>query len=187
MDDLIIFSQLNDFIFCPISIYFHNLFGDTDTMLFQSSDQINGTDAHSAIEDGRYSRRKQILQAIPVYSEQYGLCGKIDIFDNSKGILTERKKKITTIYDGYVFQLYAQYFALTEMGYAVKHICFHSMDDNKTYPVKLPSEDFKMLAKFERTIKDIQNFDPDTYVQTNPAKCQRCIYEPACDRSVRAT
>ena len=52
--------------------------------------------------------------------------------------LIERKKKITTIYDGYVFQLYAQYYCLIEMGYLVEKIQFYSFDSNKTYPIKLP-------------------------------------------------
>jgi hypothetical protein len=45
MDDYIIISNLNDFIFCPASIYFHNLYGSMDTFLYQGASQINGTDA----------------------------------------------------------------------------------------------------------------------------------------------
>ena len=54
-------TQLNDFVFCPASIYFHMLYGDTDNILYQSRDQINGTAAHSAIDEQRYSDRKDIL------------------------------------------------------------------------------------------------------------------------------
>lgn len=36
MDDLIIISNLNDFIFCPASIYFHKLYGSEDTIMYQS-------------------------------------------------------------------------------------------------------------------------------------------------------
>ncbi len=43
MEDLIPISNLNDFIFCPISIYFHNLYGEVDNIIFQTTDQINGT------------------------------------------------------------------------------------------------------------------------------------------------
>ena len=28
MDDIILISNLNDFIFCPVSIYFHKLYGN---------------------------------------------------------------------------------------------------------------------------------------------------------------
>ncbi len=125
-------SNLNDFIFCPVSIYFHSLDYDSDKMLIQSEKQINGTSSHSACDEGRYTDKKSILQGISVISEEYGLIGKIDVFDSESGMLTERKKKINKIYDGYIFQLYAQYFALCEMGYAVKSILLYSIDDNKT-------------------------------------------------------
>lgn len=46
MDDIIIISNLNDFIFCPASIYFHKLYGSEDVLMYQSSYQIDGTKAH---------------------------------------------------------------------------------------------------------------------------------------------
>ena len=41
MFEEILTTQLNDFIFCPASIYFHNLYGETDKMVYQSTQQIN--------------------------------------------------------------------------------------------------------------------------------------------------
>ena len=98
--------------------------------------------------------------------------------------MTERKNKIIKIYDGYVFQIYAQYFGLSEMGYEVESMRFHSLSDNKNYNVELPQNDKEMFEKFERLIKDIRTFDMEKFVQTNQAKCQNCIYEPSCDRSL---
>lgn len=40
MDDAIIISNLNDFIFCPASIYFHNLYGSRSTIMYQNSSQL---------------------------------------------------------------------------------------------------------------------------------------------------
>lgn len=57
MDDCIIISNLNDFIFCPASIYFHNLYGSMETMLYQGPAQINGANAHKAVDEGNYSKR----------------------------------------------------------------------------------------------------------------------------------
>lgn len=74
MDDLIIISNLNDFIFCSASIYFHKLYGSQDKLLFQSKSQLDGTKAHEKIDNGQYSSRKNILMAIDVYSEKYGYC-----------------------------------------------------------------------------------------------------------------
>lgn len=184
MDDYIIFSWLNDYIFCPVSIYFHQLYGEKKTTLVQNRNQLEGACAHSAVDEGRYSTRKDVLQAAFVICEKYRLFGRIDVFDIKNGILTERKKKISRIYDGYIFQLYAQYFSLLEMGYKVNKIRFHSLSDNKNYTIPLPEESPRMLAKFERTIAEIRNFKLEEYIQQNREKCLNCIYEPACDRTL---
>lgn len=184
MDDCIIISSLNDFIFCPASIYFHKLYGSQDTITYQNSYQINGTSSHETVDKGTYSARKNIITALEIYSEKYNLVGKIDIYDADSKTLTERKRQIKTIYDGYIYQIYAQYFALCEMGYEVRKLRFYSMVDNKTYPVKLPSEDTEMLHKFEKTINDIKNFDMENFWQENSEKCRKCIYESACDRGL---
>ena len=34
MDDIIKISNINDFIFCPASIYFHNLYGNENKLMF---------------------------------------------------------------------------------------------------------------------------------------------------------
>jgi CRISPR-associated exonuclease Cas4 len=184
MDSLIPISYLNDFIFCPVSIYFHQLYGNQPLVTYQCRDQLKGTAAHKAIEEKRYSTRKNVIQAIPVYSERLGLIGKIDIFDEDNGILTERKRQIKHIYDGYIFQLYAQFYCLTEMGYKVKKLRLYSVVDNHPYNVKLPDEDIQMKAKFYNLLKRIASFDVESYKQTNQKKCEHCIYEPACGRSL---
>ncbi|MBQ9635593.1 MAG: type V CRISPR-associated protein Cas4, partial [Acidaminococcaceae bacterium] len=116
MDDLIPISYLNDFIFCPVSIYFHQVYGEQERMTYQCSDQINGTAAHKSVDSSTYTTRKNVLQGLSVYSERLRLIGKIDVFYQDIGVLTERKKRIKTIYDGYVFQIYAQCYCLREMG-----------------------------------------------------------------------
>ena len=176
-------SNLNDFIFCPASIYFHSLDYETERLTYQDSYQINGTAAHKSVDSGTYSDNKNILQSISVYSEKYNLIGKIDMFDNDKHVLTERKKKVKTIYDGYIFQVYAQYFGLTEFGYKVKKIKIYSMDDNKVYPIELPVENSKMLCKFESLIHAINTFTFNQFVQKNTEKCKKCIYETLCSFS----
>ncbi len=173
-------SNLNDFIFCPVSIYFHAIDSDADSIMSQCESQINGTSAHDAVDNCRYSNKQTVLQAVTVYCDEYNIFGKIDLFDISNGILTERKKKIKNIYDGYIFQVYAQYFALCEMGYDVKTIRLYSMDDNKVYPVLLPKENERMLQKFEKLLYDINHFNLSEFQQTNPLKCKQCIYEPLC-------
>lgn len=183
MDDAILITELNDFIFCPVSIYFHKLYGGKDRMIYQSSEQINGTAAHKPVDEGNYSSSKNIITAIDVYSDKYNIIGKIDIYDADKKMLRERKKRVKQLFDGFIFQLYAQYFALTEMGYEVEKLEIYSIDDHKHYPIARPEENLEMLAKFEQLIKDMRDFEIDSYIQDNNLKCEHCIYEPSCDRS----
>lgn len=119
-----------------------------------------------------------------MYSEKYNLTGKIDIYNQKTKELIERKKHVVTVYEGYIFQLYAQYYCMLEMGYEIAALKIHSMDDNKTYTVDLPSEDINMNEKFEKLINDIEDFSLEEYVQTNEKKCKTCIYESLCDRSL---
>lgn len=184
MEDPILITWLNDFIFCPASIYFHNLYGETERIAFQQPCQLNGTAAHERIDSGKYSTRKNILSGIPVYCEKYNLTGKIDLFDMDSGELVERKKQIKTIYDGYVFQLYGQCFALREMGYTVRKLTLRSLADNKKYPVPLPENAPEKYADFENLLHKIETFDLSRFKQTTLEKCLHCIYEPLCSASL---
>ncbi len=179
-------SLLNDFVFCPASIYFHSVDAVTDKIFYESKEQQEGSALHEKTDCGQYSNRKNILQGISVYCEEYKLIGKIDVFDEASGILTERKRKITKIYDGYHFQLYAYCFALREMGYMVKQLQFHSMLDNKNYRILLPEENPAMLIKFKEVVHTVQCFDLSHFRQTNSLKCSKCVYEPLCSFSERS-
>lgn len=184
MEETILISYLNDFIYCPISIYFHKLYGGTEKILYQGEKQLEGIKAHKTIDENTYSTSKNILQGIEIYCEKYNIIGKIDMYNIKEKILTEKKNYISKIYDGYIFQLYAQYFSLKEMGYDVKEIRFYSIKDNKVYKIKLPEEDNLMFEKFEKLIKDIREFEIHSFKQKNVEKCRNCIYEPSCDRSL---
>ena len=97
MENPIIASNLNDFIFCPVSIYFHNLYGNRDVLTYKKEVQLNGTSVHNNVDNGEYSTRKDIVSGISAYSEKYNIICKIDIYDKSKKILVERKNKIIGI------------------------------------------------------------------------------------------
>lgn len=185
MDDLIRITMLNDYVFCPASIYFHNLYGSRETMLYQGKAQLDGSKAHETVDNESYLKSKGIISGLDVFSEQYGLIGKIDIYDRKKYRLTERKKKIKTIYDGYIFQLYGQYFCMKEMGYRIDELFLYSMDDNKKYSVVLPENDTAMYRKFKNVITEMRSISIDDFRQNNSEKCQNCIYFDACDRGNR--
>jgi len=148
---------------------------------YHSSPQVKGKIKHECIDDGRYSTAKKFLQGIDVYSEKYGLCGKIDVYNKEAKSLIERKNKIVKIYDGYKYQLYAQYFCLKEMGYEVEKMFLHSLTDNKRYKIELPAGDG--LKNFERTIENIRSFNiAKNSIKKNKQKCDHCIYSQLCWR-----
>ena len=153
MEPYLLISYLNDFIFCPRSIYFHNLYGKIDEKFIHTKSQIEGRIAHQSIENQLYSNKKCILQNLEVYSEKYKICGKIDLFDMEKGILIERKKRIQKVYDGYIMQVYAQYFALKEMNYQIQSIQLRSMDTNQIYNIDLPEKNREKKKTFSKTLK----------------------------------
>ena len=181
MEHYIPISFLNDFIFCPRSIYFHQVYTSFDTSVYHESVQTKGRIAHLNIDNKKYSSRRDILQGIAVYSSEYSVCGRIDVFNRKNGLLTERKKKVTKIYDGFVFQIYAQYHCLTEMGYNVQKLCIHSLDDNKSYFIPLPKDSPKMALQFKKLLNKIKVFDLEKEFYPNISKCNKCIYKNLCD------
>ena len=185
MEPYIPISMLNDFIFCPRSIFFSNVHGSLGQKMIHRTAQTEGKLAHESIEEGSYSTRSDILMNTDVYCEKYNLMGKIDLFEITTGRLIERKNKIATIYDGYIFQVYAQYFSLCEMNYRVNEIVIRDRTHNKNYPILLPKDNPIMLQKFETTIKSLKEFDLNkTSFTPNKQKCENCIYSTICDYSL---
>ncbi len=197
MESYIKLSTLNDFIFCPKSIYYHTLYDNYSKKLYQEEAQIAGTLAHEAIDNAHYSSSKHILQWFSVYSEKYGIAGKIDTFNIKTWELVERKNQIQTspqpspskgegvkmtpkIYLGYKYQLWWQMFCLEEMWYEVKSLCFYSMKDNKKYRIYKPSS--SELLQFQEILKKYRTFDllQKSWKQ-NSQKCLQCIYRELCD------
>lgn len=179
MEPYIQISKINDFIFCPKSIYFHGLYENFSEKTYHQSPQVKGKIKHESVDYQKYSTAKRYLQGLEVYSEKYNLAGKIDIYDKDAKALIERKNKITKIYDGYRYQLYAQYFCMVEMGYEVESLFFYSMSDNKKYEIDLPRGE--ELIKFESVLEAIRNFDMlKNNFKQNPAKCEKCIYAELC-------
>ncbi len=179
MEENIPISWLNDFLFCPRSIFWHNLYGNFAKSTYQQTPQIKGLQAHENIDKKRYSTSKKWLASIDIFSEELGLVGKIDLLNQETGELVERKRTIKKIYDGYYLQVWAQYFCLVEMGYSVKKIFFHSLTDNKRYSIKIPTETEKQ--KLKEIILQMKHFSLEKKFSQNPHKCNHCIYCELCD------
>lgn len=80
MNDPIAISQLNDFIFCPYSIYLHNVYMESDESLYHASPQVKGKIAHETIDAPKASAQNRDMVAITVWSETLQIYGKIDIY-----------------------------------------------------------------------------------------------------------
>ena len=59
MDDYIQLSTLNDFIFCPYSIYLHSVYMESDGDLYKAAPQTKGTLAHQGVDEKKGSTRKK--------------------------------------------------------------------------------------------------------------------------------
>ena len=182
--DYIQISKINDFTFCPRSLYFHSVYESFDKTQYKARPQIAGTIAHKSVEEGKFSSRKNILQGMEVFSAQYGIIGKIDIYDTKKQELIERKRMIKKIYNGYLFQLYAQKLCLEEMGYPVKKMKLYSLVDNRVYPVEIGE---KQKELFWQTLSEIRSFSFHKNTNVSKAKCSACIYRELCRQESGAT
>jgi CRISPR-associated protein Cas4 len=180
MYNFIPISKINDFLFCPYSLYYHSIYEGYNQKVCHALPQTTGKIKHALIDCGKYSTEKRYLQGMAVCSEKYGLAGKIDIYDAETKTLIERKNKVGRVYEGYKFQLFAQYFCLMEIGYEVKKLKIRSLSDNKNYVIDLPTG--AELENFEKVIREIRDFDvaANNY-RKNPVKCAKCIYRELCN------
>jgi CRISPR-associated protein Cas4 len=176
MEIYIPISKINDFLYCPLSLYLHLSYEDFDQRNYHEAAQVAGKLAHENIENQGYSSAKRYLQGIDVYCEKYGICGKIDIYDQKENALIERKNKIKNIYLGYKYQLFAEYFCMDEMGYKVKKLFLRSLSDNKRNEISLPGK--KEIVEFEETLAQIRNFGPNDIAKHSCPHCQNNIYSP---------
>lgn len=180
MDEYILISMLNDFIFCPYSIYLHNVYAGGDEDLVHATPQTQGKAAHIAIDEKTYSSRKDEITGLSVFSDELGVMGKIDLYKGREKLLIERKYQLKTIYKGQIYQLWAQYFCMTEMGYQIENLSFYSISTNATFPVEVPSARDKIeLQKF---ILQFKQYNPELPVEININKCTHCIYCNLCDK-----
>ncbi len=164
MEPLIQISKINDFLYSPRSLYLHSVYESFDDSVFHATPQKVGRINHKAIDKGTYSTSKRYVTNLDVYSEEFGVVGKIDIYDSESKTLIERKTKISKIYQGHRMQVYAQYFCLIEMGYEIEHIVLRSLQDNKVYKIALPGEQEKQ--EFMDVLARMRSFDIATDIDT---------------------
>jgi CRISPR-associated exonuclease Cas4 len=176
-------SYLNDFVFCPYSIYLHQVYDNSVEDAYSAAPQQKGKQSHQKIDEPNNSKKisNTILKGIYVLSNKLGVYGKIDTLYVNKNKLVESKYRINTIYRGYYYQIWAQYFALTEMGFAIEQLAFYSISNNTTHEVAIPTiENFEELRNH---VKKIARFDFEKEISINIEKCKHCIYASLCDKT----
>lgn len=179
MESYIQISKINDFLFCPRSVYLHSIYESFDKKTFHRTPQIAGTIAHKSVDKGTYSSRKKYLIGLNVYSDELELCGKIDVYDKDSKTLIERKRKLQKVYDGQKYQLYAQMACMKEMEYEINQLQIHSLTDNKRHTINLP--DIHVWKKFLNVVNEMKSFNiRDAKILYGNSKCVQCIYQPLC-------
>lgn len=180
-EDYISISSLNDFIFCPYSIYLHNVYESTDESIYHATPQTRGQISHKTVDEKRGSTSRNVIYSLPVFSERYRLMGKIDLYRIKEKYLIERKYQLKHIYQGQLYQIWAQMICFKEMGYEVERIAFYEISTKRTIPVEMPSQED--IMQFEQHLDTFRTYDPLKPFSVNPNKCQHCIYCNLCDKT----
>lgn len=181
MLDGIPISLLNDFSFCPYSIYLHNIYRSADEELYYALPQFRGKEAHRSIDQMSASTRKEDLISLSINSKVLGIYGKIDLFRRDERLLIERKYQLRKIYKGNLIQLWAQYFCMKEMGYDVERLAFYEISTNRMLEQDLPSE--ANHDELRELIWKFRNFDLRESFPQSESKCSHCIYSALCEKT----
>lgn len=155
---------------------------ETDETMYHATPQTRGRVAHETVDKKTANNRADVLLSLPVYSEEYGLMGKIDVYKVKERKLIERKYQLKQIFQGQIYQLWAQMLCLREMGYSVESLAFYETSTNKMIPVAMPTDlDVQRLKTF---MQKFRSFDPaSTPFTINQNKCAHCIYCNLCDKT----
>lgn len=154
---------------------------DADEDIFHASPQSIGKASHASVDNKTYSNRTSDILSLPIISNELGIMGKIDVYKADKKELVERKYQLKQIYKGQIYQLWAQYFCLVEMGYEVGSIAFYEIATNTSHPISLPTNENRTeLCEF---IERFKNFNPEDDIIVNYNKCVHCVYCNLCDKT----
>jgi CRISPR-associated protein Cas4 len=85
------------------------------------------------------------------------------------------------IYQGQIYQLWAQYFCMKEMGYEVDRLAFYAISTNTTFPVEVPG--YEQKEELKAFINRFKSYNPVQEITVNINKCTRCIYCNLCDKT----
>ncbi len=182
MEDYIPLSRLNDFAFCPYSIYLSSVYALADDDLYKASPQLLGKMVHEGADKKTGSTRKVDVFALPVISHDLGITGKIDVYKSDRRLLVERKNNLKTIYRSKLYQIWGQFFCMTEMGYEIEQLAFYEVSTNKMTYLDLPGDAER--EELRSVVCQMKAYNIlETPIDVNPNKCTHCIYCNLCDKT----
>jgi CRISPR-associated protein Cas4 len=118
--------------------------------------------------------------SLSVCSNKMHIVGKIDLYHKDTQQLIKRKYELKQLYQGQIYQLWAQYFCMIEMGYAIKSIAFYEISRNRMIAIDIPGEkEYNDLMAFINRYKD---YNPSSPIPINRIKCIHCVYCNLCDK-----
>lgn len=167
-------TKIVDYLFSPQTLYNRLSYDSLEQEVYYSSRQKEGEFMHATIEDKSYSNRKKYLMGISVGSEEYGIHGKIDIYDKEKFLLIERKRITNRLSKLSKTQLFAEYVCMKEMGYRVDWLQVRSMKDNQSYTFSPPTP--ADLMDLQRLIYHISH-TPDHIIKLSSSQSDNSIYQ----------
>jgi CRISPR-associated protein Cas4 len=153
---------------------------ETDEDNYHATPQTRGKAAHQSIDSKTASTKRTDIMALSVCSNKLNIIGKIDLYHQDTQQLVERKYELRQIYQGQVYQLWAEYFCMIEMGYPIKSIAFYEISRNHMIPIDIPGEkEYNILKTF---INHFRDFNPSIPIPINQNKCVHCVYCNLCDK-----
>ena len=178
MEHYLAITTLNDFIFCPYSIYLHEIYHQNREEAYHSAFQSKGKRLHHFIEN---NQDENSWKNAFVYSEKLKIYGRIDDYNKRTKELIEYKSTVAIAFRGYYYQIWAQFLCLSEMGVEVVHLSFYDFRQDKKIPVTIPNDE--QILELKNHIKKVQEFDFNTDLNPNPNKCKQCIYHHLCEKT----
>ena len=70
-EEYISISTLNDFIFCPYSIYLHNVYMESDEGLYHATPQTQGRIAHETVDEKKGSTSKDVISTKRILAKPF--------------------------------------------------------------------------------------------------------------------
>ena len=136
-DDYISISTLNDFYFCPYSIFLHNVYMETDESFYHAAPQVRGRLAHEAVDNKKASNRKDepfrciIDKTVRSAINRNQICeADFDVFKGEYRLKLEKNKEYSRLFFDSLVPYKSEIFKYVQSFYR----CFMGGKDAGSYP-----------------------------------------------------